>query len=789
MQLKLEYQNHNPKLEKLIKSIDRPGEFCTAGSLSCPMPTVSVDGVGILAFPTPEFQVKQLLKVADQAPYGKGSETLVDTSVRNCWEINPQKFSLGGRAWDETLQKVVSATAEGLGCNPAQLSAQLYKFLIYEKGGFFLPHQDTEKAAGMIATLTVSLPVSGTGGELVVRHKDNEKTIQLNAEEPSELVYAAFYADCEHEIKEVKSGHRISLVFNLCVAANDKKIPREAPDYTKKVDEIAAELTKWCRSEHSSDKLVWILEHQYSESGLAFSTLKNGDRAVAFALREAVKQVPECELYAAIVAIDELYDVFETGGGYYYQSDYSSSDYEINELIEAGIEIDDWVAVDDSRPKFGAMEIEHGELMPDGVLDHFDPDDEEFEGYTGNAGATLNLIYNLAALALFKRQRMMDLLSSRGPAQAVAWINEEIRQNDGKSSEHIRQMATSLVDRWPTAPSYLRGSSSQEMLKALRVIKDPDLSRSFLLNTAIREYEGNENALFLNVSLSLNPDDTHSVVLSLIQEQFANRPECVLDLLLRLDKKISKWGERRLVLLRECTEPLLKTFPEIVKLKAPQPYFDYGSKRNSGVDSATIYRLFVFLFQAQDTGAARCAVDILASYTGVDMYTRSLPKALKELQKHATIYASNTYSQLWQMSVEFMLERSEFHPEPPKDWRRDGKVGCSCELCQQLSSFLENPNEEVAYFAVNQELRGHLRGEINSAKLDVDYETIRQGRPYTLELIKNRNSYEQRLKEYAKDIKYFDRLLDTMPKASHISNKDELATRIHSAIKVAANTH
>ena len=83
-------------------SVDWPGDFCTAGTLSCPMPTLSVDGIGMLAFPTPEIQIKQLLKVADQAPYYKGSETLVDTSVRNCWEINPRKFSLVGRAWDKT---------------------------------------------------------------------------------------------------------------------------------------------------------------------------------------------------------------------------------------------------------------------------------------------------------------------------------------------------------------------------------------------------------------------------------------------------------------------------------------------------------------------------------------------------------------------------------------------------------------------------------------------------------------------------------------------------------------
>ena len=67
----------------------------------------------------------------------------------------------------------------------------------------------------MVATLVISLPVAGTGGELVIRHREHETVIDLRTEDPSELAFAAFYADCMHETRPVATGHRIVLVYQL----------------------------------------------------------------------------------------------------------------------------------------------------------------------------------------------------------------------------------------------------------------------------------------------------------------------------------------------------------------------------------------------------------------------------------------------------------------------------------------------------------------------------------------------------------------------------------------------
>jgi hypothetical protein len=80
------------------------------------------------------------------------------------------------------LQKAVAEVAEQLGLadrgTAVSVDARLYKLLLYEQGGHFSSHQDTEKERGMIGTLVVQLPCAQghTGGSLTVRHRGKSHT-------------------------------------------------------------------------------------------------------------------------------------------------------------------------------------------------------------------------------------------------------------------------------------------------------------------------------------------------------------------------------------------------------------------------------------------------------------------------------------------------------------------------------------------------------------------------------------------------------------------------------------
>lgn len=49
-------------------------------------------------------------------------------------------------------------------------------------------------------------------------HKGHETIFDWSNDNSKVVQWAAFYSDCEHEVLEVKSGHRITLTYNLYVS-------------------------------------------------------------------------------------------------------------------------------------------------------------------------------------------------------------------------------------------------------------------------------------------------------------------------------------------------------------------------------------------------------------------------------------------------------------------------------------------------------------------------------------------------------------------------------------------
>jgi hypothetical protein len=222
-------------------------------------------------------------KVAIQAPYGFGSKTLVDQKVRDCFQIDACNITTT-RSWDEAIRNVVDRAAEGLGVSSSQVTFKLYKLLMYEEGGHFEPHRDTEKAQGMFATLIVQFPSDFAGGDLVVRHLGTERTFGMGSEDGSRqqgFHYVAMYADCEHELRQITAGHRLVAAYSLCWASD------EAPPAPPSAD-IPLGLANAFKSFRGQGGL--LLEHQYTMSSLArhgLRALKGHDRAIAAALLTA----------------------------------------------------------------------------------------------------------------------------------------------------------------------------------------------------------------------------------------------------------------------------------------------------------------------------------------------------------------------------------------------------------------------------------------------------------------------------------------------------------------------
>lgn len=83
--------------------------------------------------------------------------------------------------------------------------------------GKFQTHVDTPRGADQFGSLVISLPYPHVGGQLRVAHKGQETITDWGQKEADKIRWAAFYSDCEHEVLEVKKGHRITLTYNLYV--------------------------------------------------------------------------------------------------------------------------------------------------------------------------------------------------------------------------------------------------------------------------------------------------------------------------------------------------------------------------------------------------------------------------------------------------------------------------------------------------------------------------------------------------------------------------------------------
>src|SRR5262249_24831044 len=151
-------------------------------------------------------------------------QTLVDTSVRRVWRMDPGRFALKNPEWGPLIAGIVAGVQEELGLEGQNLESHLYDLLLYEPGSFFRPHRDGEKLGRMVGTLVVVLPSSFEGGELLVRHEGRERSIDFGGPggDPFRIHYAAFYADCEHEVRPLKKGYRLGLVYNLTLARSRK---------------------------------------------------------------------------------------------------------------------------------------------------------------------------------------------------------------------------------------------------------------------------------------------------------------------------------------------------------------------------------------------------------------------------------------------------------------------------------------------------------------------------------------------------------------------------------------
>ncbi len=755
------------QLAHILQDLQSPGNFYTKGTLELFPPCLEVDEVGRISLPLQPAQAEQLVEVAERAPYGKGHETLVDTDVRCTWQINANQVKLSGKYWQKNLADIVSQVKVGLGVD-CDISAELYKLLVYDTGSFFIPHRDTEKADGMFATLVIVLPSLYSGGELVVSHKQDKVKLDLHSQQDEEISFAAFYADCVHEILPISDGCRLTLIYNLI--RSDKKIPLPTPpDYFHAEKRIVALLNHWAQllrekntKDETPEKLIFLLEHEYSIAELKFDALKNKDAASAEVLITAAKQAG-CELYLALASIEESGSAEHTGYGYGSRwGNDDDDDYEIGEVFDHSESLSRWCSPDGSQPELPALPFYEEEFCPPEAFASMESDDIEFQEATGNAGASYERMYHCAALVLWPRTQYLAIINQAGLAAAVPAFIALCQQWESTQKDSIKQdaqtLAAYILRDWMPAhcaqmSSYGREQHTPEFLNGLLRLADTDLIKRFysmLATTGI--YHQQDSVALAQVSELLPWSDVVAYSTKAITVSAVKAPTACTSLLMSLCHNHAQEDRRQ---LNAAAQSLFAALPG-----DPDRFPDWPAWKHERLDLSSHEMADVIaVFSMIDTELAEKTLDYMLAWPKLYKMEQVLLPIALHLCAAVLDCESSAIARLRQLVIAYLQTKLAEKLAAPTDWSREHALKCSCKDCHELSLFLKNPGQEQWRFKAAEASRKHLEHSIAQNQCDVSFVTDKQNRPYSLVCTKNQASYLRRVEQAKSDQNALARLL------------------------------
>jgi hypothetical protein len=381
----------------------------------------------------------------------------MDLSVRDTWELTPDQVSLTGLDWDAILAEV----RDELGLpERARLRAEPHALLVYGKGQFFQPHQDSEKDDAMIGTLVVSLPSSHTGGELVVEHQGRKATHRAPA---TEVSVAAFYADCRHEVKPVTTGYRVTFTYNLLLdsdPAADAPVEPSAEAARYLNEHFTGTVSRWPGDDREPpNRLVYLLDHEYTQRGLSWDRLKAADAGRAPLLRAAAEDAG-CEAVLALTELQETWDTEPRGRG-----------VALTYIIVSDLTVTWWTAVPGGEAV--TLHVPEDQVCASTPSVTVKPYNSQYTGYMGNYGNTMDRWYRRAAVVVWPKQHAFAARAEVSPSWALTELRARLGTGDFESA---RAAAQSVAPFWTAPGPELLVSA----LQAAAGLADPDIALMLL---------------------------------------------------------------------------------------------------------------------------------------------------------------------------------------------------------------------------------------------------------------------------------------------------------------------
>lgn len=744
------------ELSEILKTIRRPGDFYTSGAFDIVLPGIEIDGFGPLALPVLPDQQARLIAAAVPAPFGRGEATIIDPEVRRSWQIAPARVRMTGRRWASSLESVVARVAEGLGAGEGVV-AEFYKLLVYDVGSFFVSHRDTEKSSGMFATLVIALPSLSTGGDLVVRHAGREVTVSMRGDDAGEARFAAFYADCLHEVRPVETGCRVTLVFNL-MRKGAKPAP---PRYDSDEERLVGMLDAWRKDETDDkgpfpSKLVYPLEHAYTTAELSFAALKGADAAAAGALAKAASRAA-CDLHIALLTVEQSGSADYAGGGGRW-GEPEEADFDIGEIFDHSATLTDWRGLQGETPAFGAMPVDDAEFSPPDAVEDMDPDEQHFHEATGNEGASVERTYRRAALVAWPRAAFLSMIAAAGLQVSLPYLADVANAMQGTGGIKARQardantLARAMIASWPENQRSRRQdqtTAATTFLDLLVTVKAADRIRQFLLlpGAADGRSKADHRAIIDALSV-LPPTDRIAIIEHVVEDGGLSCLASTVDLLARAARV---WPDLAAPELKKAADSALALFPQ---KEAPLPRYPAPC-----LDHTMIASFLCGLCLIAPSSAGRAVDTILESQDKFGMDDTLIPALLVLIEDPDLTFISAVET-LRRACIAHLTARMALPLEPPADWTRDKTLTCACADCAQLARFLASSSAQTWSLKAVEAARSHVATTIANSHCDADTATDRRGRPYCLVVTKNQASYSRRAQQRLEDTRILETIED-----------------------------
>jgi len=738
---------------------------------------IEIKGVGPLRLPIAREQIRRVLAKALPARYGRREATLLDRRVRDAGEIPAGEVKLDRRRWRRTLEPMLAALGTDLGLVPGQrLAAELHSLLIYGPGQFFKQHQDSERADDMVGTLVVTLPSTFTGGAIVVEHQG--EIVRYGATKQP-LSFVAFYADCRHEVRPVRTGYRIVLTYDLTLEGEatgpDTPPPAMVEALALRLGEHfttpvppAPYRSSGAPPRVPPSRLVYLLDHQYTKRGLDWRRLKGSDAPRAAALVAAAERAG-CDVVLALAEVHEIRECEEPWepdwrrprrgsqrdeDDEWIRDDAPSADdpdaYPIGDLIDSNVTLECWMDRGGGADPI-LTTVRDEEVCASRASSELEPHTAEYEGYMGNYGNTMDRWYRRAALVLWPRERSFPVRAEADPSWALQRLLERIRAGELPES---RRMAASLLGFWRDAVA--RDASSRGFALALRAafgLESPELAAAVL-------------EPFHLVALTSGTARPFAALAGRYGEEWTGR---LLEAWTRPDPQVTTRDQAPLLSWLASLRQLVAAVRAaegrsgLAGGAAARPLIEQGWRV---LEMLISDRLDLLPPSSRERALLQLAPPILGWLSGAALASSDQPpssdgssiaRAVSQLcgdrsaplvpclvrvvrlaskEPVSVLRGAPGFAALERHCSESLAASLARPPRAPGDWSLALPAGCACHLCRRLEAFLSSPREQRLEWPLAKDGRQHVHGRIDHHELPVRHETRRSGSPYALVLEK-----------------------------------------------------